>query len=732
MDKVLRYAILAGLFAILFIPFIVSEQFFFPFITGKAFAFRIIVEIVFALWVILALRDPSVRPKKSALLFALGAFVVSLGISTVLAENPSKAFWSNFERMEGYITILHLVAYFLVVSTMLVGEKLWKRFWNVSIGVSVLVALYGVFQLAGVLTINQGGVRVDATFGNATYLAVYMLFHAFMTLYALIKWKSARWTQLAYGGALVLQVLMIFYTATRGTILGLVGGLFLAGLIFLIFGKERPQARKAGAVLVVALILLAGGFFAIKDTSFVQGNAVLSRIASISLTEGQTRFTIWGMAWQGFKERPVFGWGQEGFNFVFNEYYKPSLYAQEPWFDRVHNIFFDWLVAGGIVGLLLYLSFFAIPLWYLWRKGSGFDIAERAILTGLFAGYGFHNLFVFDNLMSYILFFSLIAFIGGRARQGREIASEAKAGRAPQARALSGMPLQAASVVVVLAAFATLYVANVPGMTRAAGIIDALRPYESGIAQNFEQFKKVIGPSGIGRQEAHEQLIQFASQVRNQQFASATTPEFRDEIAQFAIDRFGEEVERAPNDTRLRIFYGSFLRQVGLFDAAETHTQKALGFSPQKQSILFELALLASDQENLAIALPYFKQAYELDPAYDRARIFYVATAIRTGNKDVADQLLTERFGASTPNDPFILQAYLDVGDVARVTAILEKSVEDDPNNPQTWLQLAAAYLESNRRLDAIDAIEEAIRLDPEFTEQGEFFISEIQAGRNP
>jgi len=43
------------------------------------------------------------------------------------------------------------------------------------------------------------------------------------------------------------------------------------------------------------------------------------------------------MAWEGVKEKPLLGWGQENFNLVFNKYYEPSLYGQEVWFDRVHN-----------------------------------------------------------------------------------------------------------------------------------------------------------------------------------------------------------------------------------------------------------------------------------------------------------------------------------------------------------------------------------------------------------
>ena len=63
------------------------------------------------------------------------------------------------------------------------------------------------------------------------------------------------------------------------------------------------------------------------------------------------------MSWQGVKEHPILGWGQENYIVLFNKYYDPKMYQQEPWFDRSHNVFFDWLVSGGILALLAYLSF---------------------------------------------------------------------------------------------------------------------------------------------------------------------------------------------------------------------------------------------------------------------------------------------------------------------------------------------------------------------------------------
>ena len=236
------------------------------------------------------------------------------------------------------------------------------------------------------------------------------------------------------------------------------------------------------------------------------------------------------MAWQGFLERPVFGWGQDNFNYVFNKFYNAGLYGQEPWFDRAHNIFFDWLIAGGIFGFVLYALFYLVTLWYLWRGGSGFDLSERALFTGLLAGYAFHNLFVFDNLMSYVLFFAVLAYIHQRHTQDAKVIGGEKVLPQSYHSAAAGI------AVVVLAV--VFYVANVPGMVRASGLIDSIRPYPTGLDRNFAEFQEAVGDSGIGRQEVHEQLLQFALQVRDVSFANRVTDDFRAEVGQYAVDRF--------------------------------------------------------------------------------------------------------------------------------------------------------------------------------------------------
>ncbi len=291
--KYLRWGVIIGVCLVPFVSFIVASggavpNMFFPFITGKNFAFRILVELIVLAYIVLALREPKYRPKASYLMWAVCGFVAWMAVATIFSVDPLKSFWSNFERMDGYITVLHLFALFVVSGAVLSAEKLWEKFFQVSVSASVLMGFYAVLQLAHVLAISsQSGPRVDTTFGNATYLAVFMLFNIFIALFMLVREWRMSGLRYFYGIALVLQVVTLYFTETRGAELGVVGGLIIAALYIAwrAKGPEWRTIRKISWAGLGAIVIVIALFFAVKDNPKVQSLPGMSRLATISFED---------------------------------------------------------------------------------------------------------------------------------------------------------------------------------------------------------------------------------------------------------------------------------------------------------------------------------------------------------------------------------------------------------------------------------------------------------------
>ena len=725
-DKNLLWFTRGGVFLVPFIPLIISGSMFFPFITGKNFTFRIIVEIIFAVWLLLALREPRFRPKRSPFLSCILAFLSVVLLADALAENPFKAFWSNFERMEGFVTLLHLGAYFLVASSVLDSEKLWHRFFATSVGVSAFLGIYGMLQLAGKIVINQGGVRLDGTFGNAAYFAGYMLFHIFLTLFLIFRHKVSPVGKYLYGGALVLQVFALIFTATRGAGVGLVGGLFLAFLLVAILERQNKRLRFGAVISLIVLLLFVGGLYAGRDNLLIKGNETLTRFASISVSDAGPRFMVWGMALQGFKENPILGWGQEGFNYVFNKYYNPNMWGQEQWFDRTHNILFDWLIAGGLMGLLAYLSLYGCLLFCIWRgalpvSASPFSLAEKSILTGLLAGYFIHNLFVFDNIGSYILFFSLLAFFGSRT--GTTI---------PRLEGLpvlqKGQPQYIAGACLLIALAAIVYFFNIRGIVVSRALIEGLKAHPKGAVENLAAYRRAFARDTIGSQETAEQLLQSTITVVNAPNAPA---ELKTEFIALGEEAMRREHKRAPSDARLQVFLGMFYNRLSRSADAVPYLEKAHALSPNKQTIAFELASTYLNVGKTAEALELVRKAYESAPEFGSARMTYAVAAIYAKQFDVAAELLNPIVDAAV-FDERVVKAYYDVKQYGKVLDIWKARAERKPEDPQAQVSLAAAYLLNGERQRSIAALKKASELNPTFKEQADFYIKEIRAGRNP
>jgi O-antigen ligase/tetratricopeptide (TPR) repeat protein len=720
MNTTLRNTIFLGIFLVPFIPFIVSGSLLFPFITGKNFAFRIIVEIIFALWVVLMLRDKEYRPKFSWLLVAITVFTVLIGIADMFAQNPSKAFWSNFERMEGFLSIFHLFLYFIVVSSVLHLQKYWNRFWYTWVGSSLMMCIYGTFQLAGKTAINQGGVRVDGTLGNATYLAVFLMFNIFLGLFLFLRTQDKKTYAWIFGPVIIYQLVILYHTATRGDILGLLGGLFVTVLLTALFEKKQKIIRNIAIGGIVALVLMVGGFIAIRNTKFVQSSPVLQRFASLSIKDIQTqgRYYIWPMAIQGFKERPILGWGQEGFSYIFNEHYNPKMYEQEQWFDRAHSTPLDWLISGGILGLLSFLSIIFFAFWYIWKsKNQDLTFTEKSLITGLLAAYVFQAIFVFDNLVSYLLLFSVLGMIHAM-NGGNHI-------KLPEA-IHSKTGLSVISIVVIILFIPSLYFFNIKPILASQTLIDAMQNL-SQPALSLDLFKKAVAYDTFANPEIREQLVNSAGAF----MAQSVPNDIKSGYVQFVKDQYTKQLLETPKDARYYLFYGNFLQGIGDSDGALEQFTKGLEYSPSKQTILLEIGTVLIQKKEYVKALGYLKTAYESEPDFLDARIYYAIGALVNNNISLANELFAGVPTQTLLFDDRIVQALIATNRYQELAEIFTRRIAEGQDTVQNNVSLAVSYVRMGNNSKAVEILRRYEAKDPSIKAQFDGYIKEILSGKS-
>ncbi len=721
-ETIMRRVVIVCAFLTLLVPFIVAESMFFPYITGKAFAFRILVEIMLAGWVSLAIINPAYRPRWSPITITATIFLVVVGIADMLGINPLRSFWSNFERMEGYIAILHVVAYLFIVGSVIRTEKMWNWLFNLSVGASVALAFNAFSELAG--GVAGQAIRVDATLGNSTYFAVYLLFNIFLALLLAYRNRSRRMMLGVYSVTVLIQVLALYYTQTRGALLGVLGGLIVVALVILVRGNAHPRMRVVAGACIGVVIVAGGLFMVLRDTAFVQERPTLARFAHISLTDStvQSRLTLWtSIGWNAFLERPLLGWGQDNFIVAFGKYYDPIMYKQEPWFDRAHNVFMDWAIAGGALGLLAYIALFAAGFWMLAK--STLPLPEKALIVGLLVAYAINNVFVFDNLVSYIYLMLVLGYIHARNLYG-----SIEAMSVPHVVRHYTIAVSAAVLLVVLA-----WAANAASFARAQGLLDAIRiDYATkDPEQVLAAFEKALSYGSItGLEETREQLSTSALRA----FSSKTVlPEARAAILNLASSELADSAMAEPNNTRRLYFLAHFLKASDQLEDARTVFDQALAINPLRQNFLYEVGQTYLAEGDFEKAVETFKAAYDAETENDTAFKYYTGALIFDGKTAEAEALLMERFGTTTVDNELILQAYEKMGRNDKLAELLELRLRnmaptDDGN---VRVSLAVVYLELGRRQDAIAQIERAAVVKPAFAAQAAEIVKAIKEGKN-
>ncbi|MBI2053215.1 MAG: O-antigen ligase family protein [Candidatus Sungbacteria bacterium] len=738
-EKVFLWIIKIGLWLIPFLPLYISSSMLFPYITGKNFMFRAIVEVIAALWVALAYMKPEYRPKLTPLVKAVTVLVGIVFLADIFSPNPYRSFFSNYERMEGFMMLGHLYLYFLMLVSVF-RRRDWVVFFHMSLVASFLASCYGLLQRLGYYPSLQGGFRVDSTIGNPTYFAAYLLFHIWLLGIFIHRYWATKWRVALYGALLGFELTMIYFTATRGVVLALaLAAIPLMGAIVAWWNRITPTSdsgrwstgRKIAAGALVCVIVLPVIFWSVRKSQFIQQSQALRRLTNYSLHEGtvQDRFMIWGMSLKGVKERPILGWGQENYYLVFQKYFNPGLFAAEQWFDRSHNVFLDWAVHAGIPGLAAYLAIFGVFFWQIiaLMRRERRVFFEGLLMIGLFATYFFQNLFVFDNLNSYLLFFAFLAY--GNLLTSQDIDHQEGIRQTGAASPQTSLAIAAGMIIAVMI---WGYMTIARPMLEAKALIRALGAIQthSSIPQLQVVFAEALQYRSFGDTEVHEQLAALAQNVAG---SDGGTPDERKQFTEFALAEIRKETARRAKDVKHLLFLEAILNRALVLDMAyaseaEAVGREAIALSPAKQPVYYELAQLYLNLNRVEESAKLLQEAWRLEKSNYFAAGNLWSLAAFTGDKDaiaeVSKSIALRDLGEARMVS--IARAYQQVGNYDAASSVYAEIVGVSPANPQYHATYAALLAQVGRIEEARKETETAIMLDPRFEEQGRTFLRSL------
>ena len=743
-EQIFLWILKVGLWAIPFLPLYVSSSMLFPFITGKNFAFRILVEILLVLWVWLAVYREEYRPRLTPLFKAATIFIAILFLADLFSPNPWRSFFSNYERMEGFMMLSHLYLYFVMLSSVF-RKNDWIIFFHSTLIASFAVALIGLLQKFGYRVSIQGGFRVDSTIGNPTYLAAYLLFHVWILGILIHRFWKRWWLTALYAALGIFELLILYFTATRGAALAFLLGLLLFAGVWVVWGtrmytaqgRVSSRVRLVAGALLVLVLLVPVTLWLLRGTSLVSENLVLQRLTNYSLEERtiQSRFMIWSMAWEGFLDRPILGWGQENFYLVFQKYFRPGLFSSEPWFDRSHNVIFDWLIHTGIAGLAAWLAMFAAAFLLLVRGARRGTIppAEAAIIGIAFITYFLQNLFVFDNLNTYLMIFAILAYVQFLSRGDVEAALVRN-----RMRERGGLAYGIAGGLAVLLLIAAPSL-HIKSIRQSMALIDALQTAQSRVSVDalIEGFQKALSYHSFGTTEVREQIGNMGRGILE---SDGISPEDKSKFGKFAIEEMRQEIASPSRDVKHMLFFSALLARMGRLDnsylpESEATLLEAIRLSPTKQILYFELAQLYLATGNTDRGIAVLQKAWDIDRNYQEAGVNLLTVALLAKNTELAASVKPQ-LNLSVFDDQALARlglVYRQVGDLESALEVYALASRNQPRNSKYHATYAALLGYFGRVEEAEREVAEAVRLDPHMEAESKMFLEILETnGRIP
>ncbi|MDD5749192.1 MAG: O-antigen ligase family protein [Patescibacteria group bacterium] len=696
-----------GLCLILFTPLLVSSSFIFPYIGFKNFVFRALVLIVFLLALAWGLRAQEGIRKKNYIFGAWLVFVLVQALASIFGVNFYNSFWGNYERMDGLSHFLFLTLYFWTLLMILKEKSAWLWFWRAGLIAANLIALFTLFY--------RWGVRADffnnaSTVGNTVFLGSYLMINIFLAL-ILYYWDRQRKWQMFYLASAALFLIVLLANASRGSILGLLAGGFLAALVYSFqASKKFKQIFYTASVLI---LVLGGLAFWQKDSPLVSNIFFLNRLTTISREDSSAnnRLLTWEVTWQAAQDRPILGYGPENISYGINKHFNPDI--TEQWFDRAHSFIFDYLGSSGFLGLAAYLGVFLTAGVLIWKRRKE-EYGLAALSLGLLTAYLVSNLFAFDTLNSWVLLIPFLAF-------AYFLWPSANSDNCRWPNFLAKNYYIVLSLMMVLAVLTTYSVIIRPARASILGI-EAIKNYNVDPVKTLGYYRQSLDMNTYGNVEIAHQLARYTLQVLEHPDFDL---QFQNEIFEETEKRLKDILAKDPRELRTRFFLVQTYQAYARFNTFYIQEsidilEEVADLYPMRVEIYNLLGQSYFLKNDFGKSLEYLEKILSLTQNRQEDYFNVINISARIKNIDKMNYYIAEmeaRLGPLSSEDYRRLGQYYFMADQeeSAEAILLNRAIPLDPLNIRAHISLASIYEFRGDYQRAIDYVSDLLIEHPDW-----------------
>jgi putative inorganic carbon (HCO3(-)) transporter len=344
------------------------------------------------LWVLWALRTTpgQIGPINLALLAVLAVALLATGFSPVPVAAAK-----GLMKLTSYLGVYALMRQLLASSPLwwdrLVAALLVGQLFTCVIGIRQLYAEPSqLARWSDNNSVAEGTVRIYSTLDNPNLLGGYLLPILPLAAVAVLRWRTLPRRLFALL-SLVLGIVALVLTYSRGAWMGMVASLGLLGLLLAMrqtrhwppfWRRTLPLLLLVGAA--VALVVLVTQVEPLRVR-------VMSLVAGREDSSNNFRINVWTSVLAMIKDRPWLGIGpgNTAFNLIYPLYQQPKFNALS-----AYSIPLELLVEAGVPGLLAGLALLFTAMRTGLREGQGQGMLNLPSLAAVaaFAGLAVQGL----------------------------------------------------------------------------------------------------------------------------------------------------------------------------------------------------------------------------------------------------------------------------------------------------------------------------------------------------
>ncbi|MBA2686958.1 MAG: O-antigen ligase family protein [Gemmatimonadaceae bacterium] len=402
------------------VPLIILLNSFFPYIVPRTLYFRVVVEVSLGLLAYLLIaRDWRAQVRLDPFLYAFAAFVAANCLSAVFSPARNRAMFGDFERMGGVWALLHYMLFYALVRVFF-GARQWRFFFHLLLAASSLVALIGLFEGAG----TKGAA---STIGNPGLLGLYLFFGLCISVYLAFQSSRIRWA-LIYAAAAFINFSALVLSQNRSSLLGSFVAVAVGTTIYLFRGKKH-RLWLVGIVTALTIAFAAAMTVVTKQPDSRAAKLLpttLARIRDSGIKKSDAgRIVFWVAAYEGFKERPLLGYGPENFHLAWSANFQTQVYVvtRDERVDRAHNIVLEVLSTTGIIGFIAFVAMWVAVFVSITAglRSKVLTLAQGIFFAAVSFGYLVALGFWFIDINSFIPWLAICAFLAHERTRGPAI-----------------------------------------------------------------------------------------------------------------------------------------------------------------------------------------------------------------------------------------------------------------------------------------------------------------------